>query len=91
MPVSTTMMTVGGTRFTNSSGSSCADAVVDHRNTRKAAAARAQGAAPRAGHSIHCADHCVTMLPVRVLIRMFVSDLPGVWTAALRARWFNSS
>src|SRR5918999_3122520 len=49
MLVSTTMMTVGGTRFTKSSGSSCADAVAVHHmvmptHTTAAARRRARAA-----------------------------------------------
>src|SRR5207253_3189527 len=41
-------------------------------------------------HAVGSSSH-YCKLPVAVFIFMLVSALPGVCTAALRARWFNSS
>ncbi len=89
MLVSTTMMTVGGTRLTNCSGSSCAEAVAVHHIVmprQTSAPARRRAAGIKRLRLEIAAIYCTPMLPVPVFMCIFVSPLPGVWTAALRAR-----
>ena len=88
-------MTVGGTRLMNSSGSSCAEIGVDHQKVNATIATKAP--APRRWNrparvpATRRRSAVIARPPCAVFIRMFVSVLPGVCTAALRARWFNSS